>query len=86
VATLSFYAICFLGAASDIIASTFQLSVNRILITFRVAVIVVPVLTASITYRLCRELAARDGVADRSKVRFSQILGRLLHGTPRRGD
>jgi ubiquinol-cytochrome c reductase cytochrome b subunit len=85
-ATLSFYAICFFGAASDIIASTFQLSVNRILVTFRVAVIVVPILTAWITYRLCRELAARDGVPTQSKVRFGQILGRLLHGTRHRAN
>jgi len=82
VATISFYAVCFLGAASDVVASTFQLSVNQVLITLRVLVIVVPVLAAWITYRLCRELAARDGLLTLSPVRPRQVLGRLLRGTP----
>jgi ubiquinol-cytochrome c reductase cytochrome b subunit len=62
VATLSFYLVLFLGAASDVIASTFQVSVNRVLITLRVLVIAVPILAGMIAYRLCKELSARDGL------------------------
>ncbi len=62
VATLSFYLVLFSGAAADVIASTFQVSVNRVLITLRVLVIVVPVVAGLITYRLCKELSARDGL------------------------
>jgi ubiquinol-cytochrome c reductase cytochrome b subunit len=80
VATLSFYAICFLGGASDVISSTLHLSVNRVLITFRIAVFVVPIAAAWATYRLCRELSARDGLPITSKVRFRDILGRLRRG------
>lgn len=62
VATLAFYLLLFSGAASDIIASMFQLSVNRVLVTLRVLVIAVPILAGLIAYRLCKELAARDGL------------------------
>ena len=81
-ATLSFYLVLFVGAAADVIASTFSVSVNRVLITLRFTVFVVPVITAWVTYRLCKELSARDGLPTASRVRFGQIWGRLRHGTP----
>jgi len=80
VATLSFYLVCFLGGASDVLAQTFGLSVNAILWTFRVAVIVAPIVAAWVTYRLCKELSARDGVPTASRVTWRQIPGRLRHG------
>jgi ubiquinol-cytochrome c reductase cytochrome b subunit len=83
VATLTFYAICFFGGASDVISSTFHLSVNRVLVTFRVAIFLVPIVAAWVTYRLCRELAARDGLPLTSKVRFRDIPGRLRRGRTR---
>jgi hypothetical protein len=46
----------------------------------------VPILAAMVTYRLCRELSARDGVPTQSRVRFRQIPGRLLHGKRRPAD
>lgn len=81
VATLSFYAVCFFGAASDVLSSTFGLSVNEVLWTFRVALFVLPPIAAYITYRLCRELAARDGLVIESRVRFRDIPTRLLRGS-----
>jgi ubiquinol-cytochrome c reductase cytochrome b subunit len=76
-ATISFYVICFLGGAADVLASTFGLSVNAILWTFRVAVIVVPVIVGWFVHRLCHELAERDGVPTASRVTVGQIPGRL---------
>ncbi len=78
VATLSFYVICFLGGASDVLSSTFGLSVNAVLWTFRFALFVVPPIAAFSTYRLCRELAARDGLPIESRVRFREIPARLF--------
>jgi ubiquinol-cytochrome c reductase cytochrome b subunit len=78
VATLSFYVICFLGGASDVLSSTFGLSVNAVLWTFRFALFVVPPVAATITYRLCRELSARDGLPVESRVTFRQIPARLF--------
>ncbi|HEV3225626.1 MAG TPA: hypothetical protein VGZ52_02285, partial [Acidimicrobiales bacterium] len=78
VATLSFYVICFFGGASDVLSSTFGLSVNAVLWTFRVALFVVPPLAALLTYRLCRELSSRDGLPIQSRVSFREIPARLF--------
>jgi len=79
-ATLSFYVICFLGAASDVLASTFGLSVNAILWTFRILVLAAPPVVGWVTYRLCKELSARDGLPTASRVTMREIPGRLRRG------
>jgi ubiquinol-cytochrome c reductase cytochrome b subunit len=79
-ATLSFYVICFLGAAADVLASTFGLSVNAVLWTFRILVLAVPPIVAAVTYRLCKELSARDGLPIASQVTMREIPRRLLRG------
>jgi ubiquinol-cytochrome c reductase cytochrome b subunit len=89
VATLSFYVICFAGGASDVLSSTFGLSVNAVLWTFRLALFVVPPAAAFLTYRLCCELAARDGLPIESRVSFREIPRRLFGrsgSAPRLGD
>ncbi|HKY77037.1 MAG TPA: ubiquinol-cytochrome c reductase cytochrome b subunit [Acidimicrobiia bacterium] len=63
VATLAFYTVCLLGGAADVIATTLGLSVNAVLESFRVAIFVVPLACGWMTYRLCVELSARDGLA-----------------------
>ena len=79
-ATLSFYMILFFGAAADVLASTFGLSVNAILWTFRILVLAVPPIVAWVTYRLCRELSARDGLPVASQVTIREIPRRLRRG------
>ncbi len=79
-ATLSFYVICFVGAASDVLASTFGLSVNAILWTFRILVLAVPPIVGWVTYRLCKELSARDGLPTSSQVTMREIPRRLRRG------
>jgi ubiquinol-cytochrome c reductase cytochrome b subunit len=79
-ATLSFYTVLFMGAASDVIASNFHVSVNAVLWSFRIAVFVLPPLVALAVYRLCKEASARDGVPIDSGVRIREIAPRLLHG------
>ena len=82
VACLTFYAVCFLGGAGDVLSTTFGLSVNSVLITLRIALFLTPVLTGWGTYRLCKELSARDGVPTASKVRARDIPRRIRHGVP----
>jgi ubiquinol-cytochrome c reductase cytochrome b subunit len=77
VATIIFYVICFLGGAADVIAVTFGLSVNAILWTFRGLVLAAPPVAGWVTYRLCKEMAARDGVPTASSVTVRQIPSRL---------
>ncbi len=60
VATLSFYAVCTLAASSDVTATTFNLSVNVVLWSFRVLLVVAPVVTGWVAHSLCKELARRD--------------------------
>jgi ubiquinol-cytochrome c reductase cytochrome b subunit len=60
VATLTFVLLLFFAGGDDVIAARFDLSVNNVVWAFRVLVIVVPPLVALITYRLGRELQARD--------------------------
>jgi ubiquinol-cytochrome c reductase cytochrome b subunit len=76
-ATITFYVICFLGGAADVLAATFGLSVNAILWTFRVLVLALPPVVGWVVYRLCRELLARDGVPTASRVTVREIPGRL---------
>jgi ubiquinol-cytochrome c reductase cytochrome b subunit len=80
-ATISFYVVLFFGGASDVLAATFGLSVNAIIWTFRGLAIVLPPLVWFLTYRLCKDLCARDGVPAASTVRLREIPHRLRRGT-----
>jgi ubiquinol-cytochrome c reductase cytochrome b subunit len=81
VATLAFYLVLFLGGASDVLAETFGLSVNAVIWTFRALVVVLPLVSGWGAYRLCKELAARDGVPTGSRVTWREIPGRVLRGS-----
>lgn len=60
VATLAFYIVLFFAGGDDALASSFGLSVNQLVWTFRLALIVVPVGAGLIAHRLCHELQRRD--------------------------
>jgi ubiquinol-cytochrome c reductase cytochrome b subunit len=60
VAVLTFYVILFAAGGNDVLAARFDISVNTITWAFRIAVLTVPPLTGLLTYRLCRELQARE--------------------------
>jgi ubiquinol-cytochrome c reductase cytochrome b subunit len=79
-ATITFYTVCFLGGAADVMAATFGLSVNAILWTFRFLVLGLPPIVGWLVHRLCRELAARDGVPIASAVTVREIPRRLRRG------
>ena len=81
-ATITFYSVLFLGGAADVLAATFGLSVNAILWTFRFVVLLLPPVVGWMVYRLCKELAARDGVPTASRVTVREIPRRLRRGTP----
>ena len=60
VAALAFYLVLFLAGGNDVIAARFDVSVNVMTYVLRVAVFVFPVVSGLLTYRLCKELQARD--------------------------
>jgi ubiquinol-cytochrome c reductase cytochrome b subunit len=61
VATLSFYTVLFFAGSSDVLAFTFDLSVNAVFRALRTLLFLLPPVTAWVAYRLCQELAGRDG-------------------------
>ena len=77
VAVLAFYLVLFLAGGNDVIAARFDLSVNAVTYVFRVLLFVLPVVSAIVTYRLCRELAARDRIVEEKLA--------LLERTPEGG-
>jgi quinol---cytochrome-c reductase cytochrome b subunit len=61
VAGLSFFGMLFLAGGDDVLASHFDVSVNSVIVAFRILIFVVPAAAGFVTYRLCRDLRARDG-------------------------
>ncbi|MBA2327442.1 MAG: ubiquinol-cytochrome c reductase cytochrome b subunit [Actinobacteria bacterium] len=76
VAALTFYVILFAAGGNDVLAARFDISVNLITWVFRIFLLVLPPLTALLTYRLCRELQARD----HEKPRPTAVLERTQSG------
>jgi ubiquinol-cytochrome c reductase cytochrome b subunit len=60
VMALTFYTVLGFSAANDVIAIAFGLSLNAVLITFRLLLVALPPVAGLITYRLCKELQRRD--------------------------
>jgi ubiquinol-cytochrome c reductase cytochrome b subunit len=61
---LTFYALLFLAGGTDVWAVFLQASVNAIVWTFRIAVLVLPPVAGLVTFRLCKELS-RSGAGRR---------------------
>ena len=55
---LAFFVVLFFAAGSDVLATVFNVSVTGLLIAFRVLLILLPLVTGLVTYRLCREAAS----------------------------
>jgi ubiquinol-cytochrome c reductase cytochrome b subunit len=60
VAVLTFYIVLFFAGSQDVIAQKLHVSIPPVTFTFRVLVFVLPVFTALVTRKLCRDLAAAD--------------------------
>lgn len=60
-ATLSFYTVLGFAGSNDVLAIAFDLSLNAVLVAFRVLLFTVPPVVGVVTYRVCKELQRRDG-------------------------
>ncbi|MDQ6697083.1 MAG: ubiquinol-cytochrome c reductase cytochrome b subunit [Actinomycetota bacterium] len=60
VATITFYAVLTFVSSSDVLSTTFGLSVNAVVRTAQILLLVLPPVFGRIAYVLCKELAARD--------------------------
>ena len=74
VMAISFYGLLWLGGGNDIIATTFNLSLNSITWTLRIALFTVPPLAFVITKRICMGLQRRD----RDRVLHGRETGMVM--------
>jgi ubiquinol-cytochrome c reductase cytochrome b subunit len=70
VSTMTFYTVLFFAGASDVLAITFDLSVNRVFLILRVLLFGLPPLSGWLAFRLCKELQVwdRPGASEEATV------------------
>lgn len=60
VAAFAFYAVLFIAGGNDVVAGLFNLSLETVTRTLQIMLLVAPVVTAFVTYRICKELRDKD--------------------------
>lgn len=55
-----FYAVLWAGASTDLIASNFKMSLNQVLVSMQVSLIILPIIAFIVTKRLCLALQRKD--------------------------
>jgi ubiquinol-cytochrome c reductase cytochrome b subunit len=63
-----FYFMLFCASSTDVMANFFDISLNVVLWTFRVIVFVLPVITYFVTYQICNEMRAAEGIGKRKRA------------------
>jgi len=63
-----FYFMLFAASSTDVMANFFNVSLNTVLWTFRVIVFLIPVITYFVTYRICNEMRAAEGIGKRKRA------------------
>jgi ubiquinol-cytochrome c reductase cytochrome b subunit len=62
---LSFYFVLFGASATDVLANYLEVSLNTVLLAFRVLCFVVPLIVYPLTYKICKEMAHSKGAGRR---------------------
>jgi hypothetical protein len=71
-AVLGFYTVLFFASATDLLAKTFGVSLNTVLVSGRIALFVVPVVTFPVTYKICKEMSGASGIGKRKRALIVQ--------------
>lgn len=71
-ATFAFYFVLFGASATDVLANYLSVSLNFVLVAFRVLCIVVPIIVFPVTYKICKEMQAAPTVGQRK--RFNSVV------------
>jgi ubiquinol-cytochrome c reductase cytochrome b subunit len=74
VAGVTFYAVLWAGASTDLLATNFKLSLNQVLVSMQIMLIVLPILGYIITKRACLALQRKD----REIVLHGRETGRII--------
>jgi len=59
-AGVMFYAVLWAGASTDLIATNFKMSLNQVLVTMQIALIILPFVAFFVTKRMCLALQRKD--------------------------
>ncbi|MGO9029246.1 MAG: cytochrome b [Acidimicrobiales bacterium] len=80
----------FCASSTDVLANFFKIELNYVLWFFRIAVIVIPIITYFITYKICEEMRHAEGIGKRKRA---NVITRSASGEyatvetePRPGD
>ncbi|HUO49917.1 MAG TPA: cytochrome b [Acidimicrobiales bacterium] len=65
---LAFFFLLFCASSTDVLANFFEVSLNTVLWTFRIIVIVIPPIVGWITYRICLDMAGVPGIGQRKRA------------------
>jgi ubiquinol-cytochrome c reductase cytochrome b subunit len=68
VAMFSFMFTLFAASSTDVLANFFHVSLNATLWFFRIAIFVVPIVAALVTYQLCLEMQGVHGIGKRKRA------------------
>ncbi|MEO9180213.1 MAG: ubiquinol-cytochrome c reductase cytochrome b subunit, partial [Acidimicrobiales bacterium] len=77
VAVLTFVSMLFVASSTDVLAKFFDISLNTMLVSMRVLVIISPFIAYPITYKICREL---QGVVGAGKRKTPNVVSRTVEG------
>lgn len=87
---LTFYIVLFGASATDVLANTYDISLNVVLWAFRIGIVVIPPLAGLLAHRVCRELQTWEKAGTRKRA---MIISRSDDGAyhteeaaPRPGD
>jgi ubiquinol-cytochrome c reductase cytochrome b subunit len=58
----------FFASSTDVMANFFELPLKSVLWFFRIAVVVTPIITYVITYKICLEMRAAEGIGKRKRA------------------
>jgi ubiquinol-cytochrome c reductase cytochrome b subunit len=59
-AGVTFYAVLWAGASTDLIATNFKMSLNQVLVTMQISLIILPIVAFVVTKRICLALQRKD--------------------------
>ena len=81
---------CSSASSTDVMANFFKVPLNTVLWFFRIAVFVIPIITYFVTYQICNEMRAAEGIGKRKRA---MVVSRSAEGAystvvtePRPGD
>ncbi len=70
VSMLTLLFMVFFASSTDVMANFFHISLNAVLWFFRVAVIVAPIIAYFVTYQICNEMRAAEGIGKRKRAQI----------------